>query len=398
MSKKAVLAFSGGLDTSFCVLWLKEQGYEVHTATVDTGGFSPEENARIEAMAHRLGVASHVTIDGRAELFDRYLRYLIYGNVLRGQAYPLSVSAERVCQAARVVDVARAVGADTLVHGSTGAGNDQVRFDVAFRALAPEMAIVTPIRDLALSREDETRYLAERGIEIPAKTTTYSINEGMWGMSIGGRETLGSWEPVPDAAFPTGEIATDTPPTDLEITFDKGVPVALDGERLEAVELVQRLNRLGERYGIGRGHHLGDTILGIKGRIGFEAPAAYLLIGAHRELEKLVLSGKQLFWKEQIGNLYGSLLHEGHFFDPLARDLEAFLESSQRFVDGEVRLRLYPRALSVLGTRSPYSMMNPDVAAYGEGAKLWTGAEAAGFAKVFGVSQFIAAKAHGVEQ
>jgi argininosuccinate synthase len=393
MKGNLVLAFSGGLDTSLCVLYLREQGYAVHTVTVDTGGFSAEERQRIDELAVRLGAASHRVIDARAELWQNYLRYLVYGNVLRGQAYPLSVSAERVCQAAAVVAAAKALGATAIAHGSTGAGNDQVRFDVAFRALAPEAEIVTPIRDLALSRAAEVDYLAERGFTFPARTKDYSVNEGMWGTSVGGRETLGTWEALPDEAFPGGRVDTQLAPQELTIQFSAGVPVAVDGHAMDPVVLVETLNALGGKFGVGRGHHLGDTILGIKGRIGYEAPAAHLLIGAHRELEKAVLSGKQLFWKESLGNLYGALLHEGQFFDPLARDLEAFLTSSQRFVTGDVRVLLYPCGFTVQGVRSEFSLMNPDVASYGESNRLWTGQEAAGFAKVFGVGQYLVGKA-----
>ena len=392
MSQLAVLAFSGGLDTSFCVLYLKEQGYDVATVTVNTGGFSPEELARIEAASPKLGAISHTTVDARAGLFDGYLRYLVYGNVLRGQMYPLSVSAERVCQARAVAELAKDMAAAAIAHGSTGAGNDQVRFDVAFRALAPDLEILTPIRDLGLSRAEEMAYCAERGLVFPEKTRDYSINEGMWGTSVGGRETLDPWSTLPEAAFPGGVIGAMEPKS-VVISFDRGVPVALDGRPLDPVELIAQLNDLGRPYGIGRGVHLGDTILGIKGRVGFEAPAAHLLIGAHRELEKLVLSGKQLFWKESLGNLYGSLLHEGHFFDPLARDLEAFLESSQDRVRGEVRLTLHPHAWVVEGVQSPYSLMDSRIATYGEANKLWTGAEAAGFAKIFGVQQTLTLKA-----
>jgi len=387
-----VLAFSGGLDTSFCVLHLRERGFDVATVTVNTGGFDAAEIARIEAAAHRLGVVQHRTIDARQELWDDYLRYLLYGNVLRGQLYPLSVSAERVCQAKRVAEVANELDAAAIAHGSTGAGNDQVRFDVAFRALAPELEILTPIRDLGLSRAEEMAYCAERGLVFPEKTKDYSINEGMWGTSVGGRETLDAWTTLPEAAFPGGMIGALAPKT-LTISFDEGVPVALDGNAMDPVTLIAQLNAVGKVYGIGRGVHMGDTILGIKGRVGFEAPAAHLLIGAHRELEKLVLSGKQLFWKESLGNLYGSLLHEGHFFDPLARDLEAFLQSSQDRVRGEVRLTLHPRTFVVEGVQSPYSLMDPRIATYGEANRLWTGAEAAGFAKVFGVQQTLSLKA-----
>jgi argininosuccinate synthase len=356
MKHKALLAFSGGLDTSYCVLWLNSQGHETHTVTVDTGGFSQAELAHIKAHAMALGAASHVTVDARAELFDQYLRYLIAGNVLRGGLYPLSVSAERVCQARRVVAEAKAMGATALVHGSTGAGNDQVRFDVAFRALAPELALLAPIRELAPSRAEERAYLAERGFQFPEKLESYSINEGMWGTSVGGKETLDPWQHLPAAAYPGGEVDPLRPPQTLVLGFEKGVPCALDGKAMTPVALVQSLNEIGKPFGIGRGIHLGDTIMGIKGRVGFEAPAAHLLIAAHRELEKLVLTGKQTFWKESLGNLYGSMLHEGNFFDPLCRDLEAFLESSQTTVTGDVRLSCTRRASTwrACARRSPW--------------------------------------------
>jgi argininosuccinate synthase len=396
MTKQVVLAYSGGLDTSFCVVHLKEQGYEVITVTVDTGGFSQEELKRIEALSPKLGAKAHRTLDGRRPLFDKYLRYLVYGNVLRGNLYPLSVSAERVCQAANVVAVAKELKADALAHGSTGAGNDQVRFDVVFRALAPELELITPIRSLGLSRAQEMQFLKEHGFEFPEKTAHYSINEGMWGTSVGGRETLDSWSQLPEAAFPGGEIdASKLKPHKLTLSFKQGVPIAIDGKGLDPVALIAELNALGRRYGIGRGVHLGDTILGIKGRVGFEAPAAHLLIGTHRELEKLTLTGKQLFWKETLGNLYGLLLHEGHHFDPLSRDLEAFLESSQTHVTGEVQLTLYPRSFAVDGVRSPHSLMDAKVASYGEANRLWSGAEAAGFTKLYGVQQVLALQAGG---
>ncbi|MCP3099971.1 argininosuccinate synthase [Myxococcus sp. K15C18031901] len=396
MSKKnVVLAFSGGLDTAFCTVYLREQGYAVTTVTVDTGGFPAEQLARIEALSTKLGAVAHKTVDARNTLFQGYLRYLIAGNVLRGQLYPLSVSAERACQAVEVVRVARELGAQSLAHGSTGAGNDQVRFDVAFRSLAGDLELLTPIRALGLSRQQELSFLAERGIHMPPKLGAYSVNEGMWGTSVGGSETLNSWSALPEAAFPSGEIPTDLKPRPLTIGFEQGVPTSLDGQAMGAVELVEALNVLGRQYGIGRGVHLGDTILGIKGRVGFEAPAAHLLITSHRELEKLVLSGKQLFWKETVGNLYGSLLHEGHFFDPLVKDLEAFLTSSQERVTGEVRLVLHPRSMVVEGVRSPFSLMDAKVATYGEANVLWTGTEAAGFAKLYGVAQMLSHKAKG---
>lgn len=391
MTKTALLAFSGGLDTTFCALWLQDQGWEVQTLTVDTGGFGPAELAHIEVLAAKLGT-QHRTVDAKTRLFDSTLRFLLFGNVLRGQTYPLSVSAERVCQARVIAEAAKGLGVDAVAHGSTGAGNDQVRFDVAFRALLPGVEILAPVRSLGWSRSQEVAFLAGRGIEVPAKTSAYSVNEGLWGASVGGRETLTSWDALPEAAYPSGEVA-DLEPTSLTLAFECGVPVSMNGESLAPVALVGKLNALGSGYGIGRGVHLGDTILGIKGRVGFEAPAAHLLIQAHRELEKLVLSGPQLFWKEQLGQLYGAMIHEGKAFDPLVKDLEAFLHSSQGRVTGEVRMKLHPRAAIVEGTRSPYSLMDPRVASYGEENKLWNGEEAAAFGKVFGVSQLLSAKA-----
>jgi argininosuccinate synthase len=387
---RTLLAFSGGLDTSFCVVWLRERGHEVHTVTIDTGGFDHAELERIENLALQLGVESHTSVNARDELFRDYLRFLIAGNVLRGGVYPLSVSAERVCQARGVVRHARQINAVAIAHGSTGAGNDQVRFDVAFRALAPELEILAPIRDLALSRAEERAFLSARGFIFPEKLEQYSINQGMWGTSIGGKETHDSWKHLPDETYPGKEIDPTLPAQAVTITFDKGVPSQIDGEAKSAVAAIDALNAIGRRYGIGRGIHLGDTILGIKGRVGFEAPAAHLLIAAHRELEKLVLTGKQLFWKEHLGNLYGTLLHEGHFFDPLARDLEAFLKSSQRVVMGEARVRISPRSFTVEGVRSANSLMRSEIASYGEGTSLWSGSEAAAFAKIFGMPEMLA--------
>lgn len=387
----ALLAFSGGLDTTFCAIWLKAQGWSVSTLTVDTGGFDAAELARIEALARSFG-AEHRTVDAKARLFHTTLRFLLFGNVLRGQTYPLSVSAERVCQAQVIAEAAKALSVDAIAHGSTGAGNDQVRFDVAFQTLAPDLEILAPVRSLGWPRAQEVAFLADHGLEVSAKTTTYSVNEGLWGSSIGGRETLTSWEALPESAYPGG-IPEAPAPVSLTIAFEKGIPVALDGKALEPIALIQQLNSLGRSYGIGRGIHLGDTILGIKGRVGFEAPAAHLLIQAHRELEKVVLSGPQLFWKEQLGQVYGAMLHEGKAFDPLVKDLEAFLESSQARVTGEVRMMLFSRSASVLGVRSPHSLMDPRIATYGEENKLWTGVEAAAFGKVFGVSQLLSAKA-----
>ncbi len=389
-----VLAFSGGLDTSFCVPYLIESGYDVITASINTGGFNANELIRIAALSKQLGAVKHIAIDAKAVLWQDYLRYLVYGNVLRGQLYPLSVSAERVCQAKLVAEVAIANQCSVICHGSTGAGNDQVRFDVAFRVLIAGCTLITPIREHGFSREHEQAVLAKLNVVLPARTQKYSVNEGLWGTSVGGAETHDSWAHLPEIAYPGGEIDSKQVPIDCVIDFEKGVPSALNGQVLGPVSIIEALNTLGSGYGIGRGIHLGDTILGIKGRVGFEAPAAHLLITAHRELEKLTLSGKQLYNKEQMGALYGSLLHEGHYFDPLARDLEAYLSSSQNRVTGAVRLKLRPYCFQVEGVRSPHLLMQSTVASYGESAKAWTGAEAAGFCKLFGISQQISMSAN----
>ncbi len=393
MKEKAVLAYSGGLDTTYCALWLREQGYDVHTVTVDTGGFDRPELAAIEQRARKLGVAEHKTIDARRELFDDYIRYLIFANALRGDVYPLCVSAERVAQAKRCALYALEAGAAAIAHGSTGAGNDQVRFDVAFRVFAPKLKLLAPVREQALTREEETAYLARHGVDIPPKTTRYSVNRGLWGATIGGAETHRSDGILPEDAY----ILTAPPerrpaqPEDVAVGFERGVPVRLDGEQLDPVRLIETLNERAGRHGIGRGMHVGDTILGIKGRVAFEAPAATVLIDAHHELEKLVLSRQQQFWKRTLGDLYGAALHEARYFDPLMRDIEAFLTSSQQRVTGEVRVRLFAGQATVLGATSPHSLMKSEVARYGETSALWNGAEAAAFAKLYGLQDQLCA-------
>jgi argininosuccinate synthase len=391
---KAVLAFSGGLDTSYCALWLCEEGYAVHTVTVQTDN-AADEIAAIEERARALGVAEHVTIDARRELFDDYLRYLIFANALRGDVYPLSVSAERIVQAKRCALHGVEIGAQVLAHGSTAAGNDQIRFDVAFGVFAPDLAIVAPIRAQALTREQETEYLAKHGVRIPARTTTYSVNRGLWGVTIGGGPMHHSDGVLPDEAYVLTRSPGQTPtvPEEVQVTFARGIPVALDGERMDPVRLIAVLDERAGRHGVGRGMHVGDTILGIKGRVAFEAPAATVLITAHRELEKLVLSRQQLTWKRTLGDLYGAFLHEARFFDPLMRDVEAFLDSSQRRVSGDVRVRLLAGQVTVLGATSPFSLLNPEVALYGEGSALWSGDEAAAFAKIYGLQDRLLAEA-----
>ncbi len=390
---KIVLAFSGGLDTTFCVLWLqKELGADVLTVTVDTGGFTSEEARTIGIQAKKLGAVEHRFIDGRAEVFLRFAVPLIQGNVLRGRAYPLSVSAERVLQAEIVARVAREVGADGVAHGSTGAGNDQVRFDAAFQVQLPGIRIHTPIRDLGWSRQQETDYLAKFGIMLPAKTVSYSVNAGLWGTTVGGGQTHDPWTEVPDSAFPAAANYVPDAGQDVAVGFEKGVPISLNSKSMDGVALVQALHALGRSYGIGRGIHLGDTILGIKGRIAFEAPAPLMLIAAHQELEKLVLTRWQAFWKNQMGEFYGQMLHEGLYYDPAMRDIEAFVASSQQVVTGTARLRLRPGRFDVTGVKSPFSMV-AGAATYGETTRLWNGAEAAGFAKLHALPMTLAARA-----
>lgn len=393
MKEKVVLAFSGGLDTTYCALWLREQGYDVHTVTVQTDN-ATDEIATIARRARALGVVEHHTIDARRELFDDYLRYLIFANALRGEVYPLSVSAERIVQAKRCALYAVQIGAAVLAHGSTGAGNDQVRFDVAFRVFAPELKINTPIREQQLTRDQEVTYLAQHGVEVPAKTATYSINRGLWGTTIGGGETHRSDGVLPEEAYVLTRPPAQRPATadDVTITFEAGVPTTLNDETMDPVRLIGTLDEVAGRHGVGRGVHVGDTILGIKGRVAFEAPAATVLITAHRELEKLVLSRHQLMWKRTLGDLYGAFLHEARFFDPLMRDIEAFLESSQRRVSGTVNVRLFAGQATVLGATSPFSLLDPETAVYGERTTLWSGAEAAAFAKIYGLQDWLMAR------
>lgn len=385
------LAFSGGLDTSYCVPRLVEQGYAVHTVYVNTGGASPAERAAIRGQALAVGAVQHHEVDARALVFDRFVRFLIQGNVLRGEVYPLSVSAERTQQAISVIEVARAIGAKAVAHGSTGAGNDQVRFDIALRVLAPEMAIVTPIRDENLSRDQAIAYLEARKLPVPAKAGAYSINAGLWGTTWGGGWTHDAWAgPPPELLDPPADAPAGS---DIVIAWEEGVPVSLDGAPQTGADLIARLAQLAAAYGFGRNIHVGETALGIKGRIGFEAGSALLLIAAHRELEKLVLTKWQLFWKDQLGRFYGDRLHEGHYFDPALRDIEALFTSSQRRVTGETRVHLAPGRYMVTGTRSPHSMMDRSVATYGEENRLWTGDEARAFARIGAIPSLLAARA-----
>jgi argininosuccinate synthase len=391
-----VLAFSGGLDTSFCVPYLQENyDVPVHTVTVDTGGVTDDDRADIAARAEELGATEHHFVDARRDLYDAHLSYLIKGNVLRGGVYPLCVGPERIVQARGVADVAREVGADTIAHGSTGAGNDQVRFDVALQVVSEDLEVLAPIRSLGLSREESTAFLEERGFSVPADTTDYSINRGLWGTTIGGKETLTSEQPLPEEAYPDTVSPAEAPDTPLEltITFEEGLPVALDGEAMDPVALVETLNDIGGEHGVGRDIHVGDTILGIKGRIGFEAPAAQTLITAHRELEKVVLSKWQQIQKEELGSFYGRLLHEGQYFDPVMRDVEAFLDHSQDVAAGDVTVKLFKGSIRVQGVESPHSMFDAGTATYGEENSLWDGRDAEGFTTLAAVPSLLAKKA-----
>jgi len=385
------LAFSGGLDTSYCVPRLMADGWTVHTVFVNTGGTTPEEREAIRRQALAVGAATHHEVDARAQVFDRFVRYLIQGNILRGEVYPLSVSAERTQQALSVIEVARQIGATAVGHGSTGAGNDQVRFDVALRVLAPELEILAPIRTENVQRADSIAYLEARGLPVPVKAGAYSINRGLWGTTYGGGWTHDTWAGPPAELLdpPAGAPA----PREIVIRWEEGLPVAIDGQALGGAELVDQLGDLCASYGIGFNIHVGETALGIKGRIGFEAGSAVLLIAAHRELEKLVLTKWQTFWKDQLGRFYGDRLHEGHYFDPALRDIEALLTSSQQRVTGETRVRLSPGRYQVTGTRSPFSMMDPAVATYGEDNRLWTGEEAKAFSRVAAIPSLLAMRA-----
>lgn len=384
MSNKILLAFSGGLDTSFCVRYLqKEKGFEVHTATVQTGGFSTDELTAIEAQAYKLGAVSHTTLDCTHDYYQRVIRFLVFGNVLRHQTYPLSVSAERMSQALALAEHAQKQGFAALAHGSTGAGNDQVRFDLVFQALLPEVEIHTPIRELRLSRAEEVAYLAADGIQFDAQKAAYSINQGLWGTSVGGVETLNSLGSLPESAWPTPVTATE--PVTVVLSFKQGELVGLNEETFaHPVDAIRALQALAAPYGIGRDIHVGDTIIGIKGRVGFEAAAPLLIIKAHLALEKHVLSKWQLQWKEQVGSFYGNFVHEGLYLDPVMRDLEALLLSSQQRVTGKVHLRLHPYRFETLGIESDFDLMSAEFGSYGEMNRGWTGADVAGFTRIYG--------------
>ncbi len=383
-AKKVVLGFSGGLDTSFCVKYLTEdKGYEVHSIIVNTGGFDEEELKKIEAHAYALGVKTHTTVDAVKTYYDRIIRYLIYGNVLKNNTYPLSVSAERLSQALHIAEHAKKLSADAVAHGSTGAGNDQVRFDMIFHIMIPGVEIITPIRDLKLSREQEIDFLKSKGVHMNFDKAMYSINKGLWGTSVGGKETLVSKGMLPEEAWPTQ--VTKNGSEEIKLSFEKGELKKVNDRSFDhPTAAIQYIHTIAAPYGIGRDIHVGDTIIGIKGRVGFEAAAPMVIIKAHHALEKHVLTKWQLNWKDQLAHFYGNWLHEGQILDPVMRDIEAFFESSQQHVTGDVFIQLLPYRFQVKGIDSKFDLMSSKFGKYGEMNSGWSGEDVRGFSKIFG--------------
>lgn len=380
-TKKVVLAYSGGLDTSYCVAYLKnELGLEVHTVLVETGGFSQQELELVEEKALSLGAKSHKTIDKVDDFYQQIIRYLVYGNVLKNHTYPLSVSAERVSQAIAVAEYAQQLDADFIAHGSTGAGNDQIRFDLVFNVMVPDLEILTPIRDQQLSREEEVDFLKNYGVDLDWEEAQYSVNKGLWGTTVGGAETLTSHLPLPEDAWPSQLQKKGSEIIQLE--FDEGELVGIGGRSMDSVEAIRTLEELASPYAIGRDVHVGDTIIGIKGRVGFEAAAPLIIINAHRQLEKHTLAKWQLYWKDQLGTWYGQMLHEGQFLDPVMRNIEAFLEDTQKTVSGTVKVSLHPYRFEILGISSDDDLMQSSFGDYGEMNKAWSGEDVKGFSKI----------------
>ncbi|NDE09173.1 MAG: argininosuccinate synthase [Chitinophagia bacterium] len=382
--RSVVVGFSGGLDTTFCVKYLTiEKGYEVHSVVVNTGGFSAAELEQIEAHAYRLGVKSHTTIDAVKSYYDKIIKFLVYGNVLKNNTYPLSVSAERLSQALFIAEHVKKMNASAVVHGSTGAGNDQVRFDMVFNIMIPGVEIITPIRDMKLSREEEITYLKSKGVVMNFEKSVYSINKGLWGTSVGGKETLNSKGTLPEEAWPTQ--VTESKTRNIELEFEMGELVSVDGEKMDhPTKAIQKVQLIAGAYGIGRDIHIGDTIIGIKGRVGFEAAAPMVIIKAHHALEKHVLTKWQLNWKDQLALFYGNWLHEGQILDPVMRDMEAFLESTQQNVTGKVFVELMPYRFQITGIESKFDLMSSKFGKYGEMNNGWTGEDVRGFTKIFG--------------
>jgi argininosuccinate synthase len=384
MAKKVVLGFSGGLDTTYCVKYLGgDKGYEVHSVIVNTGGFTEEELKKIEAHAYQLGVKTHTTVNAVKSYYDRIIKYLIFGNCLKNNTYPLSVSAERLSQAVHIAEHVQLLKADAVAHGSTGAGNDQVRFDMIFNIMIPGVEIITPIRDLKLSREAEISYLKAKGVEMNFEKAAYSINKGLWGTSVGGKETLNSNGMLPEEAWPTQ--LTEKGMKNLELGFEKGELFSVNDKKfIHPAEAIQAVQKIAGPYAIGRDIHVGDTIIGIKGRVGFEAAAPMIILKAHHALEKHVLTKWQLSWKDQLAQFYGNWLHEGQILDPVMRDIEQFFESSQQQVTGKVLVQLQPYRFFVTGIESRYDLMSSKFGKYGEMNNGWTGDDVRGFSKIFG--------------
>lgn len=394
--KKVVLAYSGGLDTSFCLKYLKnEKQLEVHTVLINTGGFDEEELNAIEKRAYELGSANHINLDIIENYYEKAIKFLVFGNVLKNNTYPLSVSAERVFQAIEAVKYAKKVGASAIAHGSTGAGNDQIRFDLIFQTIAPEMEIITPIRDLKLSRQEEVDYLQKNGVNYSWEKAQYSINKGIWGTSVGGKETLTSNLPLPDSAYPSQLQKTD--PEKVILNFEKGELIGLNNEFDKPTANIVKLEKLANAFAIGRDIHVGDTIIGIKGRVGFEAGAPMIILKAHHLLEKHTLGKWQQYWKEQLGNWYGMLFHEGQYLDPIMRNIEVFLEDTQKTVSGNVTVTLKPYHFSLDGIESEYDLMNTKFGQYGEMNNAWTADDAKGFTKILGNAQSIYSQVNAVD-
>ncbi len=393
--KKVVLAFSGGLDTSFCAMYLsKELGYDVYTAIANTGGFTSQELKQIEEKAYKLGAIKHATLDVTREYYEKSIKYMIFGNVLRNGTYPISVSSERIFQAIAIINYAKEIGADAVAHGSTGAGNDQVRFDLTFDVLAPEIEIITPTRDMILTRDYEINYLKEHGYEADFTKMAYSINKGLWGTSIGGKETLKSDQTLPEEAYPS-QLTKNEPET-LTIDFEQGELAAVNGHKYaDKIEAIREIEKIASAYAIGRDMHIGDTIIGIKGRVGFEAAAPILIINAHKMLEKHTLTKWQQYWKDQLGNWYGMFLHEAQYLEPVMRDIESFLISSQQNVTGRVSVKLMPYHFVLVGVESDFDLMKADFGEYGEINKAWTSVDAKGFTKIYSIPNKIF---HSVQQ
>jgi len=382
MKSKVVLAFSGGLDTSYCVKYLSEEKkMDVYSVFINTGGFSLKECDAIRDMAYLLGVKEHKTIDISSLFYEKCIRYLIFGNVLKNHTYPLSVSSERVFQALSVIEQAKKISAEYIAHGSTGAGNDQIRFDMIFNVIAPDIKIIAPVRDKKLSRQDEIKYLISKGIELNWKESEYSINKGLWGSSIGGKETLGSDKNLPEYSYPTQ--LSETGECMISVKFHGGEPIQVNDKKFtDQIKAIKYIEKIAGKYAIGRGMHIGDTIIGIKGRVAFEAAAPMIIIKSHQSLEKHTLGKWQIYWKDQIANWYGMMLHEGQYMDPVMRDMEKFLENSQNKVSGKVLIKLRPYNFEICGIESENDLMNSEYASYGEMNHKWNAEDIKGFTKI----------------